>query len=31
MARSAALAARGYDSALLQALFSDNWLRVLPK
>ena len=27
----AALAARGYDSALLQALFSDNWLRVLPK
>ena len=21
----------GYDSALLQALFSDNWLRVLPK
>ena len=27
----AALAARGYDSALLQALFSENWLRVLPK
>ena len=27
----AALAARGYDSALLQDLFSDNWLRVLPK
>lgn len=27
----AALAARGYDAALLQALFSDNWLRVLPK
>ena len=27
----AALTARGYDSALLQALFSDNWLRVLPK
>ena len=27
----AALAARGYNSALLQALFSGNWLRVLPK
>ena len=27
----AALAARGYDSALLQDLFADNWLRVLPK
>ena len=27
----AALAARGYDSALLQDLFSGNWLRVLPK
>lgn len=27
----AALAARGYDAALLQDLFSDNWLRVLPK
>lgn len=27
----AALAARGYDAALLQDLFADNWLRVLPK
>ena len=27
----AALTARGYDAALLQDLFSDNWLRVLPK
>ena len=27
----AALAARGYDEPLLSALFSDNWLRVLPK
>ena len=27
----AALAARGYDEPLLSALFSGNWLRVLPK
>ena len=27
----AALAARGYDTALLQDLFTGNWLRVLPK
>ena len=27
----AALAARGYDEPLLNALFSGNWLRVLPK
>ena len=27
----AALAARGYDEPLLNALFADNWLRVLPK
>ena len=27
----AAIAARGYDAALLQDLFADNWLRVLPK
>ena len=26
----AALAARGYDEPLLNALFADNWLRVLP-
>ena len=27
----AAIKARGYDAALLQDLFADNWLRVLPK